>query len=176
MRRPDIAWKPISWPVFIAWVCSYGLLLLYLVFHFSEPTLLDNLHLVVHEGGHLLFSWFGERPELWGGTILQLLVPALLAVTFAIRADLPGTAFCAFGFFHSLTGVATYMIDALLLQLPLVTVGTDEAQHDWVRIFSDLGLLSHAIQIGSTVRIIAWCGMVGTVAWFSWRFWHRDPP
>ena len=50
-------------------------------------------------------------------------MPALLAVSFAVRRELPGTAFCAFAFFHSLTGVATYMADALRLELPLVTVG-----------------------------------------------------
>jgi hypothetical protein len=35
---------------------------------------------------------------------------------------LPGTAFCACEFFHSLTGVATYVADALRLEL---TAGHD---------------------------------------------------
>jgi hypothetical protein len=175
MQFPEIHWKPISRTSFIVWVCFYGLLLLYLAAHVSRPTLLDNVHLVVHEGGHLLFRWFGEKPELWGGTILQLLVPALLTVAFLVRGDLPGTAFCAFGFFHSLAGVAMYMIDALVRSLSLVTVGgsPDEAQHDWVQIFSDLGVLPRAIQIGNTVRVIAWCGMLGTLIWFGWRFWRQ---
>jgi hypothetical protein len=78
-------------------------------------------------------------------------------------------------FFHSLTGVATYMIDALRRQLPLVTVGApaDEAEHDWVHIFSDLGVLPHAIQIGTVTRVIAWCGLVGTLIWFSWRYYRQ---
>lgn len=63
------------------------------------------------------------------------------------------------------------MADALRLELPLVTVGAaaDEAQHGWVRIFSSLGVLPHAIQIGNFTRLIAWAGMIGTVAWFAWR-------
>lgn len=71
-------------------------------------------------------------------------------------------------------GVATYMIDALQRELPLVTVGAapEEAQHDWVRIFSSLGVLPHAIQIGNTVRVLAWCGMIGTMAWFSWKYYR----
>ncbi len=176
MRLPDIPWKPISRTVFTSWMCFYGLLLLYLAVHFSQPTLLDNVHLVVHEAGHLLFGWFGATLGLWGGTILQLLVPALLAAAFVVRGDLAGATFCAFGFFHSLTGVATYMIDALLLQLPLVTVGAapDEAQHDWVRIFTSLGVLPHAIQIGNAVRFIAWCGMLATMAWFGWRYYRQS--
>ena len=172
MQLPVIEWQPVARWQFIAWMAFYALLLLYLAAHFSGLTLLDNVHLVTHEAGHLLFSWLGETPELWGGTILQLLAPALLAVTFTVRRELPGTVFCAVAFFHSLTGVATYMIDALRRELPLVTVGApaDEAQHDWVRIFNSLGVLPHAIQIGNTVRIISWCGLVATLVWFSVRY------
>jgi hypothetical protein len=176
MRFPEIEWKPVSRVQFFAWIGLYALFLCYLAANFSTPTLLDNVHLVTHEAGHLLFRWVGETAELWGGTIFQLLVPALLTITFAVRADLPGTTFCAVGFFHSLTGVATYMIDALRRELPLVTVGAaaDEAEHDWVRIFSSLGLLPHAIQIGNAVRLLAWCGMLATVAWFCWRYYQQS--
>lgn len=170
MRLPEIEWKPISRTAFVLWLGFYALLLCYLAANFSGLTLLDNVHLPIHEGGHLLFGWVGEKPELWGGTILQLLVPALLATTFAIRGDLLGTTFCAVGFFHSLTGVATYMMDALKRELPLVTVGGGDAEHDWVHIFSDLGVLPRAIEIGGAVRVIAWCGLLGSVAWFCWRY------
>lgn len=175
MPLPQIDWKPISRTAYFGWMGFYMLLFIYLVAHFSELTWLDNVHLPIHEGGHLLFGWFGETLGVWGGTILQLLVPALLAVAFAVHADLLGTTFCCFCFFHSLTGVAAYMIDALRRELPLVTVGApaDEAEHDWVHIFSQLGLLRHAIQIGSATRLIAWAGFVTTLLWFSWRYFHQ---
>ena len=176
MRLPEIHWKPVSRLAFILWMSFYGLLLIYLAAHYSELTWLDNVHLPIHEGGHLLFGWFGTTLGVWGGTILQLLVPALLVATFAFRADLLGTTFCAVGFFHSLSGVATYMIDALRRELPLVTVGApaDEAEHDWVHIFGDLGVLRHAIQIGSATRLVAWVGFLATLAWFSWRYFHQS--
>src|SRR5215472_4460558 len=171
MRLPEIDWKPVSRIAFFGWMAFYILLLIFLAAHFSSHTFIDNAHLPIHEGGHLLFGWFGETLGLWGGTLLQLLVPALLAASFAVRRELPGTVFCTFAFFHSLTGVATYMADALRLELPLVTVGGsgDEAEHDWVRIFSSVGVLPHAIQIGNVTRLIAWAGMLGSVAWFAWR-------
>lgn len=161
---------------FIAWSIFYALLLSFLAFNFRQLTLLDSVHLPIHEGGHLLFGYLGDTPGLWGGTLLQLLVPAALAVSFAVKREVTGTAFCAVAFFHSLTGVATYMIDALRLELPLVTVGAvaDESQHDWVNIFTRLGVLPHAIQIGDAVRFIAWCGMLGTVVWFAWRYRHQS--
>src|SRR5215813_9580905 len=171
MRIPAIEWQPVGRVAFIAWSIFYALLLSFLALNFHELTLLDNAHLPIHEGGHLLFGYLGETLGLWGGTIFQLRVPAALAVSFAVRREVPGTAFCGVAFFHSLTGVATYMIDALRLELPLVTVGAvaDESQHDWVNIFTRLGVLPHAIQIGTAVRFIAWGGMLGTVAWFGWR-------
>ena len=171
LRLPEIEWKPVSRTQLYAWLVFYALLLLFLGAHWGELTLFDNVHLPIHEGGHLLFGWLGETLGLWGGTLLQLLVPAALAAGFVARRELPGTVFCAFFFFHSLTGVATYMADALRQELPLVTVGAaaDEAQHDWVRIFSSLGVLPHAIQIGNFTRLLAWAGMVGTLAWFAWQ-------
>jgi len=172
MRLPELDWQPVSRVQFIGWSVFYALLLFYLATNFTELTLLDNVHLPIHETGQLLFGWFGDTLGLWGGTLLQLIVPALLAVSFAVRRDLLGTTFCSLAFFHSLTGVATYMIDALRLELPLVTVGAiaDESMHDWVNIFTRLGVLPHAIQIGNTVRVLAWIGMLGAVAWFSWRY------
>src|SRR5258707_14896631 len=175
MHLPEIDWQPVSRVQLVCWIAFYGLLFFYLGLNWGQLTLLDNVHLPIHEGGHLLFGWLGETIGVWGGTILQLLVPALLAVSFAVRKELPGTTFCAVAFFHSLTGVATYMIDALRLELPLLTVGADadEAEHDWVNIFSRLGVLRHATQIGSTVRLLAWCGLLGAVAWFCWRYWRQ---
>lgn len=172
MEFPEIDWKPIPRPQFYGWMIFYGLLLVYLARHFRQLTLLDNLHLPIHEGGHLLFSYFGQTLHLWGGTILQLLVPALLTRYFAAQGQLPGTTFCLVAFFHSLTGVATYMSDAIARELPLVTVGAvaDESDHDWYNIFTQLGILPHAAQIGSATRLLAWCGLVGTLVWFTWRY------
>ncbi|HEV2991267.1 MAG TPA: hypothetical protein VG759_22705 [Candidatus Angelobacter sp.] len=174
MTFPEIEWKPLPRIQFFAWLAFYLLFLCFLAANFSSPTLLDNVHLPIHEAGHLLFRWVGETAELWGGTILQLLVPALLVITFMVRAELPGVVFCGVAFFHSLMGVATYMIDALHRELPLVTVGasSEEAEHDWVNIFNSLGVLPRAIQIGNTVRVLAWCGMIATIAWFCWRYYR----
>jgi hypothetical protein len=172
MQLPEIEWQPVSRTEFFGRITFYGLLLFYLSKNFGQLTLLDNVHLPIHEGGHLFFGYFGDTLHLWGGTVFQLLVPALLAAYFASRQQIPGTTFCAFAFFHSLNGVATYMSDAIARALPLVTVGAvaDESDHDWYNIFSRLGILPHAVQIGSVTRFVAWCGMLATVAWFVWQY------
>jgi hypothetical protein len=175
MQMPEIEWQPISRAEFLGWLGFYLVALLYLAKNFARLTLFDNAHLPIHEAGHLFFSYFGETLHLWGGTIFQLLIPALLALYFAGQRQLPGTAFCILAFFHSLTGVATYMSDAISRALPLVTVGAvaDESDHDWYNIFTQLGVLPHAVQIGSLTRFIAWCGLMSTIAWFCWRYRHQ---
>src|SRR2546430_12785717 len=109
MRIPEIDWQPVTRVQLICWTVFYGLLLLYLALNWGQLTLLDNIHLPIHEGGHLLFGWLGDTLGLWGGTLLQLLVPALLAVHLALRPQLPRPTLCAFAFFPRLTGASTYI-------------------------------------------------------------------
>ena len=68
--------------------------------------------LVVHEGGHNLFGWFGPTLGLWGGTLLQWLVPLLLAAYFFSQRQTAGFVFCLFFFFENWLYTATYMADA----------------------------------------------------------------
>jgi hypothetical protein len=78
---------------------------------------------VVHEGGHNLFGWFGPTLGLWGGTLLQWLVPFLLALYFFTQRQTTGFVFCLFFFFENWLYTATYMADARAQDLPLVTTG-----------------------------------------------------
>ena len=166
-------WQPISRVAASIWVAFYCLFLLHALRNASGFPLIDNSNLVVHEAGHLLFGWFGETIGLYGGTLLQLLVPSALAGSFAYRRHTAGTAFCAFFFFENFLYTATYMADARVQELPLVSVGGGEAvDHDWARIFTGLGLLQHDTQIASAVRVLGWAGMLAVVVWLVWRAWQ----
>ena len=97
---------------------------------------IDSANLVVHEGGHNLFGWFGPTLGLWGGTLLQWLVPFLLAAYFFTERQTAGFVFCLFFFFENWLYTATYMADARAQELPLVTTGDpDFVEHDWHAIF-----------------------------------------
>ena len=95
-------WQPLArWSVW-AWVVFYLTFLAYAFAQHGGYLFVDSANLVVHEGGHLLFGWFGPTLGIWGGTILQWLVPLLLTGYFVFQRQLAGTAFCLF--FFSRTG------------------------------------------------------------------------
>lgn len=163
-------WRSISRPAVGAWLIFYALFLLYAVRMHGGFLLIDSANLVVHEGGHLLFGWFGRTLGLWGGTILQWLVPLLLAAYFFHQRQPAAFAFCLFFFFENWLYTATYMADARAMELPLVTVGDpDFAEHDWNTIFTSLGVLDYDTTIAAVIRTLGWCGMLASVGWLAGR-------
>lgn len=163
-------WRPISRSASGAWLAFYGCFLAYAFRMHGGYLFIDSANLVVHEGGHLLFGWFGQTLGLWGGTILQWLVPLLLASYFFYQRQPAAFAFCLFFFFENWLYTATYMADARAMELPLVTVGDPEfAEHDWNTIFSSLGVLDYDTTIAAVVRTLGWCGMLACVVWLASR-------
>jgi hypothetical protein len=169
-------WKPVSKPALTAWLVFYGLFLLYAFTRESGFLFIDIVFLPIHEGGHLLFSYFGETLHVLGGTILQLFVPFALAAYFLFQRHLAGTAFAAFFFFENFLNVGTYMADSRAQALDYVTVGDAEnAMHDWAYMFVKLGVLEHDVTIGHAVRALGWLGMLAVVVWL-WRRGTRPTP
>jgi len=164
----DRPWKPVSRPALVAWVVFYVAFLAYAFSAHLGFLFIDSANLVVHEGGHNLFSWFGPTLCLWGGTLLQWLVPFLLAAYFFKQRETAGFVFCLFFFFENWLYTATYMADARAMVLPLVTTGDPEfARHDFNAIFSSLGVLDYDTTIAAVVRTLGWCGMIAVVIWFA---------
>jgi hypothetical protein len=163
-------WHPISRWAILAWLTFYALFLIYAFSMHGGYLFIDSANLVVHEGGHNLFGWFGPTLGLWGGTLLQWLVPLLLAVYFFRERQLAGFVFCMFFFFENWLYTATYMADARAMALPLVTTGDPEnVEHDWNTIFSSLGVLQYDTTIAAVVRTLGWCGMLVSVGWLAAR-------
>jgi hypothetical protein len=166
----DEPWKPVSRPSLIAWLVSYLAFLAYVVSAHGGFLFIDTANLIVHEGGHNLFGWFGPTLGLWGGTLLQWLVPFLLAAYFFTERQLTEFVFCGFFFFENWLYTATYMADARAQILPLVTTGDpDFVEHDFHAIFSHLGLLNYDTTIALVVRGLGWCGMLAMIAWFVYE-------
>jgi hypothetical protein len=163
-------WEAVPLAALILASAFYGLFLIQAARGTGALLMMDLVFIPIHEGGHLLFRFFGEFLMVCGGTLLQLGVPLMLATVFIFQRQILGTAFCIFFFFEQFLPVATYMADARAQELPLLTVGdSDDVIHDWNYLFGRLHLLDHDTQIAHLVRILGWIGMIGTVAWMVWR-------
>lgn len=166
----DEPWNPVSRPAVVAWTIFYVLFMAYAFNAHGGFLFIDSVNLVVHEGGHNLFGWFGPTFGLWGGTLLQWLVPFLLAASFFSQRQTTGFVFCLFFFFENWLYTATYMADARAQELPLVTTGDpDFVEHDFHAIFSNLGVLNYDTKIGMAVRLLGWCGMIAVTLWLASR-------
>lgn len=162
----DQPWRPVPRWTAVAWVAFYAAFSLYAFSKHGEFLFIDLANLVVHEGGHLLFGWFGPALGIWGGTLLQWLVPFLLAAYFFFQRQISAFVFCTFFFFENWLYTATYMADARAMVLPLVTAGdSDYVEHDWNTIFSHLGVLAYDTKIAAVIRLVGWIGMLGIAAW-----------
>jgi hypothetical protein len=92
----------------------------------------------------------------------------LLAAYFFHERQVAAFVFCLFFFFENWLYTATYMADARVQELPLVTTGDpDFVEHDFYAIFTSLGVLNHDTQIAAVVRVLGWCGMLAVVGWLA---------
>ena len=170
-------WSPVSKPVWIGWLAFYALFLLYALNNRTGFLFIDYAFVPIHEGGHLLFGYFGHTLMVAGGTILQLGVPLLLAIYFVFLRQPTGVAFCSFFFFENFLNVATYMADSRRMELQYVTVGDpDLAEHDWFTMFSQMGVLEYDTRIAAVVRVLGWLGMIAVVIWLGWKTKTPDRP
>jgi hypothetical protein len=158
-------WKPVSRIAGIAWLVFYALFLLYAFADRSGFLFLDYVNLLIHEGGHFFFSWFGYTITILGGTLGELLVPFFCALYFFFQRETTGFAFSAFWFFENFLYIGAYMADARTQALPLVGSG----DHDWDILFGQWGLLVQDQKIGGTTRMLGWIGMFAVVAWLANR-------
>jgi hypothetical protein len=130
----------------------------------GRSTIFAPIGLGIHEAGHLLFRFGGEKLCALGGSLLQCLAPVAAAVVLARRPDWFGVAFCGVWLGINLYEVAHYMADARAQALQLVTVGGGEARHDWNFLFGSLGLLRSDTTIAGMVRVLGFLVLWGSIA------------
>ena len=122
----------------------------YLVFHPYHYSWLDSLDLAIHEVGHPLFGIFGEFVGALGGTLMQLLMPALFVWYFWRRGDRHASTVALWWVAQSLWNISVYVKDARAEELPLVGGG----EHDWNYLLGELGLLDQDQLVGDAVRMV----------------------
>jgi len=134
--------------------------------------LVDDANFAVHEAGHPLVGIFSARLAVYGGTLAQLLFPAVCMLEFWRRRATLSYALCGIWLGQSLLSVARYMADARAMQLPLAGFG-EHALHDWHLILSRWELLREDLFLANGVRVAAWLGIAAALG-FVVRRWSES--
>ena len=135
----DIAkkWVPslIVLPIAVFWILNRG-----------EYGLLDNIDLVIHEAGHFFFSLFGKYIYTLGGTLMQIILPSIIAIFFLRNNYRTGVQFGLLWLGQNFINISVYAADARAQKLPLL--GGNKVYHDWYYLLGEIGLLEYDQVVG----------------------------
>ncbi len=131
----------------------------YIYYATSDPThtyanwnLIDGADLIIHEAGHVIFSFFGEFIHVLGGSLMQVLIPSIFVFYFFLRREYFSASVLLFWVAQNILYVATYMGDAIVQQLPLL--GGDGVMHDWTYLLTQTGFLQYTDVFSQATRIL----------------------
>lgn len=139
---------------------------------------LHAVNLVFHEAGHVLFMPFGRFIQVLGGTLGQLLIPALVTGTFLWKRDSYGAVVGTWWLGESFLDIAPYINDARAGQLMLlggVTGSEVEDYHDWEVLLSKLGMMQYDHAFARISFTIGALLMLSAMLWgcyILWRGWQ----
>jgi len=120
-------------------------------------TFLHGVNLVFHEAGHVIFGFFGRFVAVLGGSLNQVLIPAVCVIAFLHTRQRAWTG-------QSLADVAVYAADGRAMALPLLAEGLI---HDWNYLLGVTGLLHRAEAIGRLMFGAGALLMLGALAFLA---------
>lgn len=171
-----LAGRALVWTGLALW--SLGFLFSPLSANYAGSSLLHGVNLIFHEAGHVLFGLAGEWPGVLGGSLGQLLMPAVCVGAFLWSEREPfGASVALWWTAESLLDLAPYVNDAGAQVLPLLggVTGRDvPGYHDWNRLLGAVGWLGadHAFALvlhGAGLALMA--AALGGGAWVLVRQW-----
>ena len=132
---------------------------LWIAYDPMQGSFLDNVDLPVHETGHLIFRPFGEFLGVAGGSLFQVILPAVFVGYFVWNEKYYSAAIVLFWVGQSILNVFVYAADAVVMQLVLTSglTGSEGSFHDWNY------MLTHAGLIGSTKTVAGIIRSIGTL-------------
>lgn len=159
-----------GWDNVKRWVPSFIILPIaaYWILNRGEFGLLDNIDLVIHEAGHFFFSLFGKFIYTLGGTLMQIILPSIIAAFFFRNNYRTGVQFGFLWLGQNFINISVYAADARAQKLPLL--GGKKVYHDWHYLLGELGLLQYDDIVGYT--FLAFALIIFTVAVLMPLFIH----
>lgn len=135
---------------------------------------IHGIDLVIHEAGHAFGLVLPRFFYFLAGSALQIILPAVCALTFLHQRHMTSFAVALFWTGESVTDVAIYMADARKQALPLL--GGHGTVHDWNHLLAQLHLLGWAPSLGRLtfgVGILMITAALAVAANETHRAWQR---
>ncbi len=121
-----------------------------------QGSFLDNVDLPIHEFGHLLFRILGEFIGIAGGSIFQVIFPAVFVGYFVWQRSFYSAAIVSLWVGQSILNVWVYAADAVVMQLVLTSgsTGAEGSFHDWDYMLTHFGLLDSTKTVAGIIRFV----------------------
>jgi hypothetical protein len=131
-----------------------------------DGSFLDLVDLPIHEFGHLLFRLFGEFMMIAGGSLFQVIVPAIFVGYFVRQGSFYSAAIVLFWVGQSLLNVFVYANDAVVMQLVLTSgfTGSEGSFHDWNYLLTETGLINLTKTVAGLIRLAGTLMIIAAVA------------
>lgn len=126
---------------------------------------IQNVNLIFHEAGHIIFMFFGDFMSILGGSLLEILIPLIVTLHFFFTKQFFSAAFSSWWLSTAFLSVSIYASDAEERFLPLL--GGDSVLHDWFYILSQLNLLEHDDLFGYFFWLCAFLSVVLLIFFLS---------
>jgi hypothetical protein len=133
----------------------------------------DAVDLVFHESGHTLLFWAPQTLEILGGSMMQILVPLVFVLYFALQRKYFSSSLLLFWLGYSIVNVSIYASDAFIRELPLL--GGDGVIHDWAYLSAELGLGKDVLVLAQFLSSTGIITILAGLTWslfLVWREWH----
>ncbi|AFN74273.1 hypothetical protein MROS_1033 [Melioribacter roseus P3M-2] len=126
---------------------------IYLIYNRGRVFLLDELNLLIHEGGHGVFAIFGKFVYTLGGTLMQIIIPSLFIFYYYKEKKYTAARIFLLWLGQNLINISVYAADASEKKLRLI--GGNNVYHDWNYMLGRLNLLEHDKTIGTLFYVLA---------------------
>ena len=146
---------------------------LYFVWIALDPmqgSFLDNVDLPIHEFGHLLFRPFGQFLMVAGGSLFQVIMPAIFVGYFIWQRSFYSAAIVLFWVGQSILNVWVYAADAVVMKLVLTSgfTGSEGSFHDWNYLLTATGLLTSTKIVAGAIRLAGTLVIISAVVFSTY--------
>ncbi len=129
---------------------------LWIAYDPMQGSFLDNVDLPIHETGHLIFRVLGEFMGIAGGSLFQVIFPAVFVGYFIWQRSYHSAAIVLLWVGQSILNVWVYAADAVVMQLVLTSgfTGSEGSFHDWNYLLTTTGLINSTKKVAGLIRFI----------------------